>query len=101
MMDVLSNLIKEYDVVGNELNSVKAELRVKEFELKTKKLKLEFDTEFTDGLKVKEIPAKVHSETVNEAREICKIKNLRDDLEHKFKTLKLQIDYTKKVIESQ
>ena len=101
MIEQLLNLIEEYDMVGNKLNLVKAELRVKEFELKTKKLNLEFDDEFTKGLKIKEIAPKVHEATLDEARDICAIKSRRDVLEHKFKVLKLQIEYTKKVIESE
>ena len=100
MIEQLLNLIKEYDVIGNELNSVKAELRVKEFDLKTRKLELEFDEKFTEGLKVKEVAPKIHEATLSESKELCELKALRDILEHKFKTLKLQIDYTKKDIES-
>ncbi|MBE6513485.1 MAG: hypothetical protein E7Z75_10165 [Methanobrevibacter olleyae] len=100
MIKELLNLIKEYDVIGNQLNLVKSELRIKEFELKTRKLQLEFDSEFIEGLKVKEIPSKVHEATLKEAREICDLKAKRDKLEHKFKMTKLQIDYIKNVIES-
>lgn len=101
MINEMIKLIKEIDVVGSELNSVKAELRVKEFELKTKKLELEFDPEFTEGLKVKEIAPKVHEATLDESREICELKEKRDELEHKLTVLKLQFQYTKEVIDSQ
>lgn len=100
MKEKLLKLIEEYDQVGIELNSVKAELRFDEFEFKTKKLNLEFDEEFTNGLKVKEIPHKIHNELLEEQREICELKTIRDNLEHKFKMLGLQIQYTKDVIEA-
>lgn len=101
MINELLNLIKEIDITGSELNTIKSELRIKEFELKTKKLELEFSPEFTEGLKVKEIAPKVHEATLEESREICELKQKRDDKEHELMILKLQFQYTKEVIDSQ
>lgn len=97
----LNETIIEYDQTGNQLNSVTSKLRRAEFDLKTRKLELEFDPEFTDGLKVKEIPHKVHMETLEEARKICSLKEERDVLEHELKVLKYEIYYLREVIDSQ
>ena len=95
----LIQTIQELDNVGTDLNKVKDELRKKELDLKTLKLNLEFDPEFTEGLKVKEIPHKVHNETLTKQKYICDLKERRDDLELEYQTLKYQIWYLKEVIE--
>ena len=97
----LLNTIQKYDQKGIELNSVKAKLRKSEFNLKTKKVELEYDEDFVKDLKVKEIPNKIHMETLEEARKICDLKEERDILEHELKVLKYQIYYLREVIDSQ
>lgn len=100
-LDTLLQLIEEIDITGSELNIIKAELRNKEFDLKTRKLNLEFDPEFTKGLKVKEIPCKIHNELLEESKEIRDLKQKRDELEHEVGILKLQFQHLKEVIDSQ
>ncbi len=100
-LDTLLQLIEEIDITGIELNKIKSELRNKEFDLKTRKLNLEFDPEFTEGLKVKEIPHKIHNELLKESKEICDLKAKRDDLEHELGILKLRFQHLKEVIDSQ
>lgn len=100
-LNLLKELIENIDITGKELNSVKAELRNKEFDLKTRKLNLEFDPEFTKGLKVKEIPHKIHNELLKESQEICELKAKRDELDHELGILKLRFQHLKEVIDSQ
>ena len=101
MLNELNNLINKYEENGVELNNVCSELRDAELNLKTRKLQLEFDPVFTDGLKVKEIPPKVHEETLEEQKEINQLKEKRDELELEHKVLRLKIEYTKEVIDSE
>ena len=103
MLDQLMKLIKQYDEVGTQLNEVLKELREKEFQLKNKKLKLEFSKEFEhlrDGLKVKEIPYMINNQIQEESQLICDLKAKRDDLTLELECTKLQIEYTKEVINS-
>jgi hypothetical protein len=93
MNNMIMNLITDFETTGNTLNTVKAELRTKELNLKTKKLELEFDPEYTKGLKVKEIAPKIHKDLLPEMEEICELKAKRDELELKFEVLKLQIKF--------
>ncbi len=101
MINELINLINQYEKIGEELNKVNADLRVTELELKTRKYELEFDPEYTKGLKVKEVAPKIHKDTLKDTEEICELKQKRDELELQFKIISLKIQYTKEVLESQ
>lgn len=103
MINEMFNLIQEIETVGNNLNSVKSELRNKEFELKILKSEMEFSEEyskFREGLKVKEVPPKILEATIDESKEICQLKEQRDNLEHELYVLKLKFQYMKEVIDS-
>lgn len=96
-------IIKDIDSKGSELNSIKAELRERELELKIKKSKMEFSKDYTDfreGLKVKEIGPKILEETIEDCQVINQLKERRDELEHELYVLKLQFQYIVEVIDS-
>lgn len=103
-LEQLMKIVDEIEEVGNQLNSVKAELRTKDFDLKVKKSELEFSPDFADfreGLKVKEIPPKILEETEDECRKLLALKEERDELEHKLTVLKLKFNCIKEVIDSE
>lgn len=103
-LEKMINIVDEIEKIGKQLNSVKAELRTKDFDLKVKKSALEFSPDFADfreGLKVKEIAPKILEETEVECREIITLKEERDELEHKLTVLKLKFNCVKEVIDSQ
>lgn len=103
-LEQLMKIVDEIEEVGSKLNTVKSELRQKDFDLKVRKSALEFSPDFADfreGLKVKEIPPKILEETEEECREIITLKEERDNLEHKLTVLKLKFQCLKEVIDSE
>lgn len=100
-LNELNNIITQLDKKGKELNTIKATIREKEFQIKTNKLNLEFDKEFTEGLKVKEIPHKIHNYLLDDLDGLCLLKEQRDNLEHEYLILKLKINYLERVIDNQ
>ena len=105
MNTTVNDMIKELETIndlGNELNSVKAELREKDFNLKVKKSAMEFSenyADFREGLKVKEIAPKILEATIDDAEEICRLKEKKDALEHELYVAKLRFQILKEIID--
>lgn len=101
-IETLIGIVEKIESAGEELVSLKAEIREKEFDLKVKRSAMEFAEEYADfreGLKVKEIPPKILEATIEPAQELCRLKQERDELEHELYVLKLRFQLIKEIID--